>query len=302
MKKEISQKIKTLVSDNRLEEALDVLIGVEKDKNRERYNTLILLKGKLEMLEEQELAGLLDFDELARQKLRIAHALLEMTDSKTPSIPAETPMPRHRAPVYKYLLFAVLALGLVWVVVPKPETPKDNSPQKKDQKTTPPKQQPIAPIENHNPHTPQTTPDNKTAEKPTRKDNQPPTLPTNKTQRVLLKQFPPLNRPFNFGDIRYTFQNARIEKMPDGRLKMTLKINLLCRNNLGTCDREKIRIIADGKPFAPVRQLSTAKNMENKTTITDELIFALPANASAYRIQLSKYRSDWTRGFAIAID
>ena len=116
MEKNISVKVKALIADNKLEEALDILIGVEQNKGRERYNTLILLKGKLEMLEEQELADLLEFEDLAREKRRIAHTILNMTDdmSEAASIEGSNVTKRAKsqkavsgthAPVFKYLFF-----------------------------------------------------------------------------------------------------------------------------------------------------------------------------------------------------
>ncbi len=299
MDKKISEKIKTLVADNKLEEALDLIIGVEQGKGQERYNTLLLLKGKLSMLEEQELAGLLDFEELAQQKLRIAHALLKMANDGYPSAPAkhtgtgEIP-PAPSSPIFKYLLmgaFAVIALLAVLYVAdrsknkpPKELTQEQVDPVKEKPREIPPQAQ--------RSHSEEKLPA-KTADLP---------APAQKGKTVRLLGFPDLDRPFNFGDIRYTFKEVEIEQYQSGaspKLKLTLKMNLKCRNNLGVCNRETVRILVDGKPIAPTGRPTGKKWMESGSSTQEKLSFIFDKGAKQYRIKLEKNRSNWTRGFKI---
>ncbi len=293
MNKELSDQIRDLVGENQLEEALDLLIEREQSAGQERVNTLLILRGKLSMLEEQELAGTLDMEELMQQKARIAHALLKMTEDE-PDAPAEAGPPvgtKHieirktvpastsagSSPVVKYLLIGVLliagvaaGISIVRFFGSDGEKDRDLSGEKTEQPKT------------ENPETSDVRP-----------------------EEVHLLDFPNLNIPFNFSDIRYTFQEANLEKYSDGSaaepatFKLTLKMNLECRSNLGICYRETFRILVDGQPVEPAERQNYAGWIEHNASATDVLIFILDAGAREFSVELEKNKSFWRRSMPV---
>ena len=277
MDKNISNQIKKLVADNRLEEALDRLINYEQDKGRERYNTLILLKGKLEMLEEQELADLLEFDDLEREKRKIAHAVLKMTDddgrptfepspTKEVEIRKTVTVPEKTSGVYgKYLILLVIVAGIVmgiFFMMSRFPSGNDNQVQNEKQETR----------------------------------DVPP--PNNSSGQLRLLDFPNIDRPFNFGDIQYHIKDVKVEKYSDTEIKLTLKIDLTCKSNLGMCYREEVRIVVDDNPIAPKERKAWEGYLEHNASTKEELVFVFPTGEK-YKVLLEKNSSTWERAFKI---
>ena len=109
------------------------------------------------MLEEQEMAGLLDFDELARQKGRIAHSILKMTEG---TVSATEPIPTKRVevqktasssiPIFKYLFFGLLIVAVAAGIFFMKKTNSKPAQPAKDltDKTETPKEQPSKTPEN----------------------------------------------------------------------------------------------------------------------------------------------------------
>lgn len=286
----MSEKVKKLISENELEAALDLLIGAGDQLGEERLHTLIVLKNRLSALEEQELAGILDFEEIMQQKAKIAHALLKITEGKKPDSslvsppPAqvETPAPERKssaqaAPKSRYLLAGALTIAAIVAIFFVMKSFGENHPADPGQETT--------------------------------RQNDPPenkkTDPAESAGQVRLLNFPKLDQPFNFSDIQYTFREASLEKYSDGSasqpatLKLTLKLDLRCRSNLGVCYREEMRVLVDGTPVAPAERENLAGWMEHNSSARDVLTFIFDAGANEYHVQLEKDKSFWKRGFKI---
>ncbi len=283
MDKNISKKVKTLVAENELEEALDLMISAEEKSGQDRYHTLLLLRGRLSMLKEQELAGTLDFEEVMQQKAKIAHSLLRMTEGKTPEVklppiePAQQVKPASSSIVSKYLLtgalIAAVAVAVFFILKP---WDKNAEPQPREQIT-------------------------QKDETPEKEESK----PRESNDQVRLLDFPMLGQPFNFSDIRYTFREARLEKYSDGNasepamLKLTISMELICRSNMGICYREEIRILADGKPVAPAERENLAGWLEHNSSAVDVQTFIFAAGAKEYQLKLEKNKSTWRRTFKI---
>lgn len=295
MNNELSEQIRNLVGENQLEQALDLLIEKEESTGQERVHTLLILRGKLSMLEEQELAGALDMEELMQQKAKIAFALLKMTEDE-PDTGAEIHLPdsggttrtKHieirktvpataptkGSPIQKYLLTAGVAIAVIAAILLFKDKDQGSSiPADTMDETTETRAK--------NPNSPQTDP-----------------------EEVRLLDFPNLNNPFNFSDIRYTFQEVNLEKYSDGSatepatVKLTLKMNLECRSNLGICYREAFRILVDGQPVEPTERQNYAGWIEHNASATDVLVFILDAGGREFSVELEKNKSFWRRGFS----
>jgi cytochrome c-type biogenesis protein CcmH/NrfG len=76
-------QVRELVADFKLEKALELLISQAQTQSQRKQNALLVLKGKLALLEEQNLAGILDHSEVARQKAAIAHQILDIADGSS---------------------------------------------------------------------------------------------------------------------------------------------------------------------------------------------------------------------------
>ncbi len=283
MDKQTTERIKALIADNQLEEALSLMIGMEKWQGQERHNTLLLLKGKLAMIKEQEMAGLLDMDEVMQQKLKIAHSLLKMLDEKPEDFYNDTSPAAKRVevqktaptpsgnPMTKYLF---IGLGLVAVafllfkfLVQNPADDRENR-----QADT------------------QRSEQNEVAENPA-------TQPGDKPLKVL--DFPDLKKPFNFLDFRLEFVWADAEWMSDQAVRLKIRYYLTCKSNLGICYRAAIRIYADGRPIAPASQSNLDGWIEHEATATDDVTFELPADTEDFLIEFSRDHSSWKRPFKI---
>lgn len=327
MDKDTSLKIKNLIADNKLEEALDVLIGIEQSKGRERYNTLILLKGKLEMLEEQELADLLDFDDLAREKGKIAHSILKMTDDTGIPEPNVQPVPiKHvevqknvppvssSSPIFKYSVFGVLGMVILFFVYKMAfsETPVNPIQEPTEQPTVTHNEQPKEPAKptQDRQQIPKTDQPKKVVEQPKtqpqKEVEQPKEVaeelspPPPKQTDVRLSGFPNVGTTFSLGDTKFVFKEARVKRLGnDGKLELACKIAFTCRTNFDTCTRPNILLLVDDNPIAPSAHNRAHDWMDSGATLEEELTFIFDARASNYRIQLEKHNSPWVRGFKI---
>ncbi|HFA52071.1 MAG TPA: hypothetical protein ENJ95_23895 [Bacteroidetes bacterium] len=319
MDKKIAEKVEALVADNQLEEALDLLIEAEQNKGQERYDTLLLLKGKLAMLDEQELSGMLDFDELARQKMRISHALLKITDDEAPARPAIKPTPQKHfeiqktapappsstAPVFKYILMAFLAIAAAAAIYnwQKPtaieQLPTDQSHKEiknTDKQTA--DEQPTKPKD----RTPEST--IKKEEKPEEK-TPPPTIPSTDDDPVRLNGFPKAGKTYSLGDTKFVINDIvarRLQKngaAAPAKLELSFKLELSCRTNLGQCTRPNVHLLMDDKVIEPLKHNRTKTWMAPGTSVVEELTFVFNVNNPACRIKLEKNNSPWVRAFRI---
>lgn len=278
-----SERIKALIADNQLEQALNLMLGQEQWQGQERHNTLLLLKGKLAMIREQEMAGLLDVDEVMQQKLKIAHALLKMLNEKPgeflndPSPAAKRVEVQKTAPALpgrplaKYLF---MGLGVVAVAFLLFKFSLNNPADGGDNKQAETQRSEQA----------------ETAENPS-------TMSGDKPLKVL--DFPNLKKPFNFLDFRLEFVWADAEWMSDQSIRLKIRYYLTCKSNLGICYRAAIRIYADGRPIAPASQSNLDGWIEHEATATDDVTFELPADTEDFQIEFSRDHSSWKRPFKI---
>ena len=282
----VEAKVKELVTDFKLEEALDVLIAQAQTQTQRKQNALLVLKGKLAMLEEQNLNGMLDPSDLARQRATIAHQILDIADGSSLDyeLPETAPTPppliqkninlpaSGGASFGKYLLIGGLLLTVVVVGMFISENIGENkSGEAENPAPTQPKQEQAA--------------------------NDTPMKPSGSPVKVL--DFPNIKKTFIFLDFRYEFVWADAEMVSDQEIKLKIRSYITCKSNLGICYRAEMRIYADGKPIAPTEQSNTAGWVEHDATITDDLAFVLPADAKEFHIELSRDHSTWKRAFKI---
>ncbi len=303
MENNVEAKVKELVTDFKLEEALDILIAQAQTQTQRKQNALLVLKGKLAMLEEQNLAGILDPGDVARQKAAIAHQILDIADGSpldheiptpiqsdgvTPSHPVTTrpeqvlvqktvsvPTTGGSSPWMKYLLIAaLLVVAVVAGIFISKSFGEKKSGIADESKPVQPSQEQTTDVTND--HT---------------------TSPSGGPLRVL--DFPNLQQPFNFHDFGYEFRWADAEWISDSEIRLKMRCYITCKSNLGICYRATMQIYADGKPIAPAEQSNTADWVEHNATITDDISFVLPADAKEFHIELSRDKSTWKRPFKI---
>jgi hypothetical protein len=309
----IESKVKELVTDFKLDEALDLLIAQAQTQNQRMQNALLVLKGKLAMLEEQALSGILDPADVARQKAAIAHQLLDIADGspldhEPPPMPAEPQVlvqKTVRVPTAqggstgKYLLFGgllVAALVAGFFFAKSCGNSKEGTAHKtQSEQTTPasptvPNGQTTAegatsPVSNNNPNQP-------AANQNTSNIRQP-------GSRLVINDFPNLSKGFNFLDLHYTFFTYGLGWVSDTEIKLTVKSGIACRSNIGICYRANLKVYADGVAISPSYQKDLLGWYEHKASVNDEVQFILPANAQSFAIELSRDNSTWKRPFKI---
>ncbi|MCC6727243.1 MAG: hypothetical protein IT258_22250 [Saprospiraceae bacterium] len=284
MENNTEAKVRDLVTDFKLDEALDLLIAQAQTQNQRKQNALLVLKGKLAMLEEQNLAGMLAHDEVARQKAIIAHQILDIADGspldfeitqpeqvlvqKTVSVPTTT---TSKSTLKLILIGAfLLAAILTGIFIVTSNSNKTQAPAE----PTLPKQ-------------------DETVE-----DNTTPTTPElDKPVRVL--DFPNIKKPFNFLDFVYEFAWAEAERISDSEIRLKIRCYITCKSNLGICYRANLRLSADGTAIDPTEQSNAVGWVEHGATISDDLIFVLPDNKKEFMVELSRDNSTWKRPFKI---
>jgi CHAT domain/Effector-associated domain 11 len=84
---DIKQTVSNLVSNAKLDQALEEFIKWAGENNKDLNNQLLLTKGRLNGLKRQENLGLIGFSEAARDRAQIANAILEMTSQIDESSP-----------------------------------------------------------------------------------------------------------------------------------------------------------------------------------------------------------------------
>lgn len=289
-------KVKALVAEFKLEEALDELISQAQTQTQRKQNTLLVMKGKLAMLEEQRFAGILDADEVARQKAALAHQILDIADGSP--LDFEMPQPVGEAKVmvqktmvvpaakksaaYSYFLWgAVLLLAVLSVIFIAKSSDGEKTPAEQSSPTVP---------------TEGGTGGEAIAENTTEIS---PNTASDRPLKVL--DFPNYRRKFNFLDFQYEFQDVVAEAYSDTEIKLTIRYHLSCKSNLGVCYRAVPRIYAGGNPIGPTHQKELAGWFEHNATAKDELIFVLPADANSFQFELSRDGSTWRRPFKILI-
>lgn len=293
MENNTEAKVKELVTDFKLDEALDLLIAQAQSQNQRKQNTLLVLKGKLAMLEEQGLAGILDLDELARQKAAIAHQILDIADGSP--LDHELPQPNPEqvtvqktvnvptasgsSGVGKYLLIGSLFVAalLAGFFLAKSCAWGGSNPITPTQQTDSPKQP-------------------GTAEAPENDSGRPtPGGP------IMVRNFPSLKLPFNFLDFSVEFSWANAEWISDSEIRLKIRYYLTCKNNLGICYREKIRLYADSIPVELAEQSDLSGWVAQGGIITNDVSFVFPADTKVFEIELSRDKSSWRRPFQVLV-
>jgi hypothetical protein len=277
----VEAKVKELVTDFKLEEALDVLIAQAQTQTQRKQNVLLVLKGKLALLEEQSLSGMLTADEVARQKATIAHQILDIADGSP--LDFELPNPKQTTASstgggggwVKYLLVAGLVVVAVAVGIFVLKSGKDSHTSQADEPTT------------EQPNKAQTN------EAPTNQTTAQPGGP------LQVLNFPSLQLPFNFLDNGIEFRWAEAEWISDTEIRLKIRYYLTCKSNLGVCYRPNLRLYADSRPIAPAEQSNLEGWVAKDATITDDIKFVLPADTKTFEIELSRDHSTWRRPFNI---
>ncbi len=293
MENNTEAKVKELVTDFKLEEALDLLIAQTQTQNQRKQNALLVLKGKLAMLEEQSLSGMLAADDLARQKATIAHQILDIADGSPLDHDLPQPKPEHvlvqktvnmpsttgGSATGKYLLMGGLFLAALLAGFFFAKSCGNNS-----NPTTPTQQA-------GNPHQPDIA-------DPQKKDTGQPTP----GGPIEVLNFPSLKLPFNFLDFGVEFTWANAEWISDSEIRLKIRYYLTCKNNLGICYREKIRLYADSRPLEPAEQSELAGWVAQDATVTNDVSFVFPADTKVFEIELSRDKSNWRRPFQVLVD
>ena len=295
MDKHIETEVKELVSDFKLDEALDLLIVQAQAQTQRKQNTLLVLKGKLAMLEEQRLAGILDPGEVSRQKAEIAHQILDIADGSSLDFEVPAPQPTQdfvqktvTAPpsgggsLVKYLLLGSLLVVAILAVV----FIARNGGTQSEQNEPPQQLQPNDAVSND---TAKAEGSDATPAQNTKPDS----------DEIMLLDFPNYRKKFNLMDFQYEFQEVSVEAYSDTETKLIIRYSLNCRSNIGVCYRIIPRVLADDHPIGPSYQSSSFSWLKKDTTITDELNFVLPNNAKSYLFELSRDGSTWKRPFKI---
>lgn len=284
----IEAKVKDLIADFKLEEALELLIAQAQTQTQRKQNALLVLKGKLALLEEQNLSGMLDPSDVAQQKAAIAHQLLDIADGSMldHDIPAPTPeeprisvqktvnVPSSGNGLAKYLLIAgLLVAAIVAGIFISKNMGEKNANNAVDTNT----------------------------QHPATQDG--PSTSTNPTPGGALKvmNFPSLQLAFNFLDNRIEFRWADAEWISDTEIRLKIRYYLTCKSNLGICYRPSIRLYADGRPLAPTDQSNTEGWVAHEATITDDINFVFPSDTKTFEIELSRDKSTWRRPFSILV-
>ncbi len=287
----IEAKVKELVTDFKLEEALDVLIAQAQTQTQRKQNALLVLKGKLAMLEEQNLNGMLDPSDLARQRATIAHQILDIADGspldyelpetapapppliqKNINLPASSGSSFGKYMLIGGLLLAVVFAGFYFVKKGDSQTEQTEQNQTADQANT------EVPVSEENKTTPA---------QPRQQSS----------DEIKLLDFPNYRKKFNFSDLQYTFQEVSAEAYSDTETKLTIQFQLHCRSNLGICYRAIPVVYADEHRIGTSYQLTTGSWIPQDSTISDEIQFVLPNNAKSYLFELAKDGSSWKRPF-----
>lgn len=291
MNHSLETKIRDLVADNQLDDALDLLINDEVHNNQRKQHVLLVLKGKLSLLEEQQLAGILSAEELGRQRAAIAHQLLDIADGSSldQELPREAPedsvpraVPAARPARWPKLLLAVALLGAavylgVFIARPsggsEPKRPGPQAPQ----------------------DVPQDVPQDADQDVPQDADQDAP------EGEVQLTSFPNYRKKFNFLDFQLEFLDVTAVRASDQQVRLRLRYKLVCHSNLGICYRESVRVFVDDDPIAPHERKKLFGYIEHNATEEEELVFLLDAQARDYAIELSRDGSSWRRSFKIPL-
>ncbi len=290
MDNNVEATVKALVTDFKLEEALDILIAQAQTQNQRKQNALLVLKGKLAMLEEQRLSGMIDPEDVARQKAAIAHQILDIADGSSldfemPAPPQEQVLvqktvnaPTAVAPLVRYLLIGLgfLVVGFLLLRLLNSKTDSETAANHPD------RGQPVQPTADDPPFHHENSKGN------ARSDG-----------ALIVQDFPNLKKPFNFLDFGLEFVWADAEWISDSEIRLKVRYYLTCKSNLGVCYRADVRIHADGKPIAPADQSNLDGWIAHNATASDDLNFVLPADAKEFLIEFSRDHSTWKRPFKI---
>ncbi len=288
MENNIEASVKELVTDFKLDEALDMLIAQAQTQNQRKQNTLLVLKGKLALLEEQNFSGMIAPEDLARQKATIAHQILDIADGSPLDHELQQPKPdkvmvqktvsapSNNGGFGKYLFIVGLLVAGVLAGLFFAKSCGINHSENTKQTND------IA-------HSKDAVPEDKSTEPD----------PSGTPGDELKVDFPNYRRKFNFLDFQYDIREVMATKYSDKEVQLIIQYILTCRNNAGSCFRAIPRVYVDGNPIGPTHQKDLLGYYSSNTTITDELTFVLPANAKQYMIEFSRDGSNWKREFKI---
>ena len=286
MDKNVEARVKELVGDFKLEQALDVLIAEAQQQTQRKQHTLLLLKGKLAMLAEQDMMGTVDADDVAREKARIAHHILVIAGGSTldEEEPATTPKTAdatsNSSPTGRYLLLGGLLVAVLvagFFMIRRAGKLADRAAKSQQEQ---PRDAPTAAAAG--------------LDNPTDNSGK-----ASASGQLRVQDFPNLRKKFNFQDFQFEFRDVTATMISDSEIQLKMSYGLTCRNNAGICYRSTIRIYADGNPIAPSNQTNLDGWLAHNSTIKDELTFVLDASARDFHLELSRDHSTWKRAFKI---
>ncbi|PSR11600.1 MAG: hypothetical protein DA408_18615 [Bacteroidetes bacterium] len=287
MDNNVEARVKELVGNFKLEQALDVLIAEAQQQTQRKQHTLLVLKGKLALLAEQDMMGTVDADDVAKEKAKIAHHILVIAggstlDEEEPAADPKTAgVTGKGSPTGRYLLLGGLLVAVLvagFFMVRRVGKLADRAAKSQQEQ---PRDAPTADAARL---------DNQTANKP---------QPATSSGQLRVQDFPNLRKKFNFQDFQFEFRDVTATLISDSEIQLKMSYALTCRNNAGICYRATIRIYADGNPIAPSNQTNLAGWLEHNSAIKDELTFVLDASAQDFQLELSRDHSTWKRAFKI---
>lgn len=117
----------------------------------------------------------------------------------------------------------------------------------------------------------------------------------------MVQNLPSLKLPFNFLDFTVEFAWVNAEWISDTEIRLKMRYYLTCKNNLGICYREKIRLYVDSRPLAPESQSELAGWVAQDATVTNDVSFVFPADTKVFEIELARDKSTWRRPFGVLV-
>ncbi|MCB0572480.1 MAG: hypothetical protein KDC66_22080 [Phaeodactylibacter sp.] len=133
-----TDEIKALLSQGRTEDAADYLLAMANDSKKPYYHSALLLKNRIESLQQQAIEGVLSQAEQNLEWARITKSILDLTEqierNELPLSPGQLAEAggRRRLPMLAKVLLALIPLlGLLaWLVFPKsPDATNTNDEQ-----------------------------------------------------------------------------------------------------------------------------------------------------------------------------
>jgi Effector-associated domain 11 len=102
-----SEQLLLLLSEDRIDALFEALV----EAKPEQYDQIILLKSRWHNLQNQEIAGTIDQDDLAVGNAQVRQSLLSIIKTKAGQMP--TPNPKAESRLWMFALAGALAIGLI---------------------------------------------------------------------------------------------------------------------------------------------------------------------------------------------